>query len=126
MTTKYQNLSPEVKARRSLQFKAWRQAHPEKIREYNQRVAMKRRLGVYAIEARGTRKARRRLRLAGRPKPEYCECCGDPGKIVWDHCHNSRLFRGWICEPCNKALGFVRDSPDKLRKLIEYLAKATG
>lgn len=66
-------------------------------------------------------RSKREVRV-GRPCPAHCEICGAGDKqMVYDHCHQSGVFRGWICQPCNLALGFVRDSPDHLRKLIAYL-----
>lgn len=66
----------------------------------------------------------RLLKAAGRPKPEVCEVCGGnhhrPG-IFFDHCHSTGIFRGWICDRCNKTLGMVKDSAELLRKLAEYL-----
>lgn len=61
--------------------------------------------------------------LAGRPKPLNCEVCGNEGKICYDHCHKTEKFRGWICDPCNIALGKVKDNPETLRKLANYLEK---
>jgi len=61
--------------------------------------------------------------LAGRPKPEACEICGESGTICFDHCHKSGGFRGWICKRCNSTLGHVQDQPNLLRALAEYLDK---
>ena len=56
-------------------------------------------------------------------RPDYCEVCGDEGKICWDHDHATGLFRGWLCNRCNRTLGFVYDNPEVLRKLAEYLER---
>lgn len=57
-----------------------------------------------------------------RAKPPVCEICSRPHKkIVFDHCHVSGKFRGWICDPCNIALGNVGDSIETLEKMIAYL-----
>jgi hypothetical protein len=67
---------------------------------------------------------REQLLLAGRPKPEHCELCGglpDKKGIVWDHDHASGEFRGWLCGRCNLVLGKVKDDPELLRKLADYL-----
>ena len=66
---------------------------------------------------------RRELRLqrAGRAKPDKCEVCGVREDVVFDHCHVSNKFRGWLCNGCNTALGYAHDNPDTLRKLAEYL-----
>jgi hypothetical protein len=58
-----------------------------------------------------------------------CAGCGDPmqrgqrGGAV-DHCHESGRIRGLLCTPCNLALGYVKDDPDRLRGLIAYLEEA--
>ena len=66
-------------------------------------------------------------KLAGRPRPNACEACGGPpGKrpLRFDHCHNEQTFRGWICDGCNLALGHAKDSPERLRKLADYLERS--
>lgn len=60
----------------------------------------------------------------GRKKPDVCDACGgSDGGIVFDHCHSAMFPRGWLCDRCNVALGCIRDSPDRLRKLISYLKR---
>lgn len=64
-------------------------------------------------------------KLAGRPKPEICELCGNTSnQICFDHCHKSGKFRGWLCHTCNLALGYAKDSPVLLRKMAVYLETA--
>jgi sulfur relay (sulfurtransferase) DsrC/TusE family protein len=74
------------------------------------------------ISIRSVRK--RRERLAGRPKPETCDVCNRGGRIVFDHCHESDKFRGWICHNCNVILGLADDNITFLEKLIIYLRTA--
>jgi hypothetical protein len=74
---------------------------------------------------------RYKLRLqeaeAGRPKPDHCEICGATNQaIMFDHCHRRGVFRGWICNNCNHALGCVKDDPNHLRLLIDYLTTTTA
>lgn len=38
-----------------------------------------------------------------------------------DHCHKTGAVRGILCSRCNMAIGLMRDSPDLLRKAIDYL-----
>ena len=40
---------------------------------------------------------------------------------VVDHCHTTGEVRGILCFSCNVALGHVRDNPNTLRAMIEYL-----
>lgn len=58
------------------------------------------------------------------PKSTRCEIAFcDKTDIVFDHCHASKTFRGWICSRCNSALGFARDDPVILRSLANYLER---
>jgi hypothetical protein len=61
-----------------------------------------------------------REKLAGRKRPKKCDVCKGAKKISFDHCHSTKLFRGWLCHGCNIALGFARNNPKILRKLADY------
>lgn len=59
-----------------------------------------------------------------------CAICGMVENVVErrkettlcvDHCHDTGKVRGLLCSKCNTALGLFRDSPDLLRKAIDYL-----
>lgn len=59
----------------------------------------------------------------------YCDICGvhestQHTKLHLDHCHETGVFRGFICSNCNGGLGFFRDSPKALRRAANYLRKA--
>jgi hypothetical protein len=56
-------------------------------------------------------------------KPKRCQVCGGNGRLCADHCYDTKQFRGWICNNCNSAIGFVQDDPKVLRKLVKYLEK---
>ncbi|HEX8812875.1 MAG TPA: endonuclease domain-containing protein [Terracidiphilus sp.] len=133
---------PENKEKRAAEARRWRAKHPELWQEihdrhyltnYNEikarsREAKKKR---YAADPDGNRrrsaafKARIRAEqeaIAGRPKPRCCELCSEPSRrIVFDHCHSQGKFRGWLCDRCNQVLGFVKDDPDLLRRMADYL-----
>lgn len=60
------------------------------------------------------------------PRPDACEVCGILASelkksLCFDHDHMTGKFRGWLCTRCNVALGMVRDNPNVLRALIDYL-----
>lgn len=38
-----------------------------------------------------------------------------------DHCHETMEVRGWICNPCNSAMGLAQHDPELLIKMAEYL-----
>lgn len=61
-----------------------------------------------------------------RAEPAVCELCNrPPGKISLhlDHCHKTGAFRGWLCNNCNRGIGYLKDDPVLLRKAARYLAK---
>jgi hypothetical protein len=67
-----------------------------------------------------------------------CATCGSTtsGGKNWhvDHDHSccddrtscGKCVRGVLCHFCNLALGAIRDSPETLRNMIEYLGRADG
>lgn len=48
------------------------------------------------------------------------------GKSLWsrDHDHEDKNFRGFLCHPCNRALGILQDNPDILLNGYKYLMNA--
>jgi hypothetical protein len=67
---------------------------------------------------------------AGRPRPDRCDCCGEPHTarraMHWDHDHSTNRFRGWLCHWCNTALGNVKDSIVQLNQLVAYIQRGGG
>ncbi len=137
---------PENKGKRAAEARRWRAKHPEKMaaikRAYRERHPD--RVKTQDAKTIARRKAdpegqRRRMEkwrakreaelriLAGRPRPTICDLCRENnGGIVFDHCHTSGLFRGWLCDRCNKVLGLMRDNPALLSRMARYLEKARG
>lgn len=80
------------------------------------------------LEARRLRVRRSRSSaVPTRPQPLECECCGNEARrICMDHCHTTGLFRAWLCDHCNTALGMAKDDPAILRKLATILEDFTS
>ena len=43
-----------------------------------------------------------------------------------DHDHETGKIRGLLCHACNIVLGLVKDDPDRLRLLANYLEVSNG
>jgi Recombination endonuclease VII len=91
------------------------------------------------MAARELRRCARRIGLDPRVIEEHfknhpgvCDACGrtttDTSRRCYrlsiDHDHDTGKFRGVICSPCNRAIGFADDDPARLRALADYLDRA--
>ena len=112
--------------------KRYRERHGSALREKEAALARakrkadpegnKRRLAAFRARKKAEREA-----VAGRPKPSVCEICKEFHiRIVFDHCHATGSFRGWLCDRCNRVLGLVYDNPSVLRKQAKYLDQFNG
>lgn len=54
---------------------------------------------------------------------DICDCCGKKTKLYLDHCHDTKNFRGWLCNNCNVGLSRLGDDVDGIVKAINYLLK---
>jgi hypothetical protein len=43
--------------------------------------------------------------------------------MSWDHDHKTGKFRGWLCHSCNAALGLLKDDPERIAKLLNYIER---
>ena len=55
-----------------------------------------------------------------------CAICGSDGAMVLDHDHATGELRGFLCNPCNGALGMMRDNISRLESAIAYLSDPPG
>lgn len=118
--------------------------HSMKSRMKQSKTAKKRGIGLWNIDRKQTKEwkekrlsktrgekhynwkdgltnSQRKEKIADRKKTDYCECCGEKGRICFDHNHITGKFRGWVCARCNLTLGQVKDSINILNALIKYL-----
>lgn len=57
-------------------------------------------------------------------RPELCECCCRKTRTMYvDHCHDTMVFRGWICQACNVGIGNLGDNLDGVLKAVAYLSR---
>lgn len=71
------------------------------------------------------KKAMEKSRAAGEPTKAplgtTCEICKSSKNIVYDHDHKKCIFRGWLCDPCNRGLGQCGDNIEGLMDRLNYL-----
>ena len=57
-------------------------------------------------------------------------CSRTDTKLIFDHCHKTDEFRGWICLKCNFRLGQLGDDPkiirEEIEKIINYLSRLSN
>lgn len=104
----------ERRKRRAEQAVAWRAANPVKWAEAVDRANKKRRYkDIIGFKERADM---------------ICAACGTEQvatkSIHCDHDHKTGKFRGWICGPCNRALGLLKDDPKRIEGLLAYLLAA--
>jgi hypothetical protein len=66
-----------------------------------------------------------------------CACCGEKpdgriggfgkggsiAKLVVDHDHTTGVVKALLCADCNCALGYMKNSPERIKKLLIYAEK---
>jgi hypothetical protein len=88
--------------------KEWEQANPEKA----------------ASHARKSfRKSQGVANPTGETRTGVCDICGEIKKLYFDHDHQTRKHRGWLCNYCNLWLGWFEKAKVRgvLERTIEYL-----
>lgn len=113
--------------------KIWRADPENRRRELAQSRLNKATKGYYYHEQAKVRmrdyyRRKKGIPSASRPTPEHCECCGKTllgGKYTHlDHCHKTGKFRGWLCNRCNRGLGYFDDCVEGLERAISYLKRS--
>lgn len=52
---------------------------------------------------------------------KHCEVCERTEDLHIDHCHETNVIRGTLCQKCNHGLGLFNDDPDLMLKAVRYL-----
>lgn len=55
--------------------------------------------------------------------PICCQPLLDPSKAHLDHDHKTGEIRGLLCGPCNRGIGYLKDSPGNCHRAATYLQK---
>lgn len=127
MKRQYEKDPAIINARR----RAWLARNPEKARQYERNKRLKNPEAVIARTRRAGWKFRN-MPQPTRPMPTLCECCGNPevriqvGRIHGlhlDHCHDTNIFRGWLCNACNLGIGKLGDTVESLERALAYLKR---
>lgn len=72
---------------------------------------------------------KRRRRHNGNETPPHqaiCAICQKEKLLIYDHCHKTGAFRGWICRGCNFALGQFGDTAIGVKRALDYLTVVSG
>lgn len=107
-----------LRARDRARYHANKEKHAAKNRAYRAKNATK--LAAYDRRRYG-------LPEPTRARPASCECCGRKQKgraLALDHCHATGIFRGWLCDMCNTAIGKLGDDLRGVSKALAYLQAA--
>ncbi len=75
---------------------------------------------------KGIQRETNRIRKLAPPMPSTCDCCGlkvSGTSLHLDHCHETKTFRGWICNRCNHGIGSLGDNIQGLENALKYLRR---
>lgn len=90
-------------------WRKWGEANPEKRKRSN---------FLFRLRSRGLTEQSFAKLLAA--QQERCAICGKSGRLVIDHCHDTHVVRGLLCNKCNLGIGLI-ESPESLRAAYSYL-----
>lgn len=61
------------------------------------------------------------------PPGTCCALCGKPEgsqSLVFDHCHKTNTFRGYLHNSCNRSMGVLGDDVEGLMRALNFLNKS--
>lgn len=70
---------------------------------------------------RGVRPADATRRPGVHQRCQICDGTGGARGLHLDHDHATGVFRGWLCSPCNSAIGYFADDPERCALAAQYL-----
>ena len=99
-----------------------RAAHSRRMATQPEYRESKRRAYVKSAHGMSTEEYEAMLELQGN-KCAICETIKPKGGWCLDHNHSTGVKRGFLCNPCNRGIGYLQDDEDILMKAIEYLQR---
>ena len=87
--------------------KQYRQENPEKIKN----AELKRKYGITLEQCNAM----------AEEQGNACVICEQQKKLVVDHCHNTGIVRGLLCNDCNAAIGLLKETPEYFDNAKQYL-----
>lgn len=97
----------------------WVKNNPEKRRQINRDWNLKNQYGIDQKEYDD-------MLLAQKGTCAICNTATPTGKwkvFAVDHCHDTGIVRGLLCNECNRGMGLLGDDSNRLRKAADYLDK---
>lgn len=106
--------------------KAWQKRNPEKVRDYQEnRRVHKPHLNRAGVLRRKYKMTPEQHAAMFEAQGRRCAACGStkPNAKHWhtDHCHETGVVRGILCQNCNVGLGHAKHDPDILHLWLRYL-----
>lgn len=125
----------------------YRSRHPDRVREYGLRYRLahpeRRKQSIRKWREKNRQQIRRQRFERGlrdvhgitvedwarmfHSQGGRCAGCLDPLRDGWgtavDHCHRTDKVRGLLCIRCNRSLGVLRERPETLRRLADYIER---
>lgn len=67
----------------------------------------------------------RKQNLSSYPSDNVCQLCNKESvyTLNCDHCHDTNIFRGWLCRDCNLGLGLLGDDKEGVKNALHYLER---
>lgn len=90
-------------------------------RKYNRSAALKRRYGITVEEYDAMYEEQHGVCLVCSKPSTKLDGYGNIARLHVDHNHDTGEVRGLLCNNCNTALGLLKESPEIIRRLGDYI-----
>ena len=129
-TARRANYEREDPAHRIERARAWREANPDKIKEYARRDSrrwdrLRRTHGISREDYEALYAAQEgRCPICGTELPDAVVRRGETAtRPHVDHCHETGRVRGILCGPCNQGIGLMHDDAAIVQAAVDYLTR---